>query len=109
MRISRVKNNDAFITDLKTLSVKEVAFKYQLSVSSVYKYKSRHGLNVYFSDCVPADFVEYAQTHNKKQAVEKYSTSYAVIRKWERLSDCKCSKKRGPKRKRCGSYLLEKR
>ena len=58
MKISKVKNNDAFITDLKTLPVKEVAFKYQLSVSMVYRYKRRYGLNVYFSDCVPADFVD---------------------------------------------------
>ena len=95
MKISRIKNKDAFIADLKTRSVKEVALKYRLSVSMVYRLKRRYGLNVYFSDCVPTDFVEYAKTHNKKQAAEKYSTSYAIIRKWEWLADCKCSKKRG--------------
>ena len=89
------KNRHDFIADLKTMSAKEVSLKYGLCITSVYRYRQRYGLNVYFSDNVPADFTEFAKTHNKKQAKEHYHTSYSVIRKWERLTDCKCSFAKG--------------
>lgn len=87
----KIKNKIEFLSDLKQMSVKEVSFKYHLCMSTVYKYKQRYGLNVYFSDNVPADFTEYAKTHNKLQAKEHYNTSYAIIRKWEWLANCKCA------------------
>lgn len=86
----KIKNKTEFLSDLKQMSVKEVSIKYHLCISSVYKYRQRCGLNVYFSDKVPADFTEYAKTHNKLQAKEHYNTSYVIIRKWERLANCKC-------------------
>lgn len=86
----KIKNKTEFLSDLKQMSVKEVISKYHLCATSVYRYKQRYGLNVYFSDNVPADFTEYAKTHNKLQAKEHYNTSYAIIRKWEWLANCKC-------------------
>jgi DNA-directed RNA polymerase sigma subunit (sigma70/sigma32) len=86
----KIKNKTEFLSDLKQMSVKEVISKYHLCATSVYRYKQRYGLNVHFSDNVPADFTEYAKTHNKLQAKEHYNTSYAIIRKWERLANCKC-------------------
>ena len=91
----KIKNRDAFIKDLKQMTAKEVSLKYHLCLTSVYRYKQRYGLNVYFSDNVPADFTEYAKLHNKKQTAEYYATSYAIIRKWEWLANCKCAKMRG--------------
>ena len=95
MRLPKIKQTDVFKKDLKELSAKEVSVKYKLSITSVYRYKQRYGLNLYFSDNVPVDFVEYAKTHNKTQAKEHYITSYYVIRKWEWLANCKCNKNRG--------------
>lgn len=86
----KIKNKTEFLSDLKQMSAKEVSSKYHLCISSVYKYKQRCGLNVCFSDNVSADFTEYAKTHNKLQAKEHYNTSYSIIRKWERLANCKC-------------------
>ena len=86
----KIKNKTEFLSDLKQMSAKEVSSKYHLCMTSVYNYRKRYGLNVHFSDNVPADFTEYAKTHNKLQATEHYNTSYAIIRKWEKLANCKC-------------------
>lgn len=99
MRPQKIKQTDVFKKDLKELSAKEVSVKYKLGITSVYRYKQRYGLNVYFSDNVPVDFAKYAKTHNKKQAKEHYGTSYYVIRKWEWLANCKCNKNRGERKR----------
>lgn len=91
----KIKNKIEFSKDLKILNVKEICLKYGLCKTSVYCWKKKFGLNTHFSDIVPKDFVEYSKTHNKLQATVRYKTSYATIRKWEHLADCKCSKLRG--------------
>ena len=98
MRPLKVKHTDDFIKDLKELSAKEVSVKYKLCVTSVYRWRKRYGFDVYFTDIVPVDFIEYTKTHNKKEASEYYNTSYATIRKWEWLSDSKCSPKHSIRR-----------
>ena len=95
MRTSNIKNESAFLEDVKVLSTKELADKYGVSTASVYRMKRKNNLITYKSTSAPADFIEYAQEHNKSQASVYYKVSYYTIKKWERLTGCRCSRQHG--------------
>ena len=91
----KIKDKDLFIENSKIFSAKELAVKYNVSITTINRYKKEYGLK---KKCVvPDDFVEYAKEHNKKQVSEHYNTYYEIVKKWEMLSGCKCSKKRNAK------------
>lgn len=94
-RKSKIADKFAFLEDAKVLSTKELADKYGVSTASVCRMKRKNNLITYKSTSAPADFVEYAQEHNKSQAIAHYKVSYYTIKKWECLTGCRCSRQHG--------------